>query len=132
MHLTFQHGPRFAAALFIIALSGCATAVDVDRTKKVSNVCPVHRKLMEKRTVELLYGFMYSPPFSAEVEERAKATQFPFAETVAISFESRDDIKPHYARVYICPDCVAAHHKHRYGEEANQSPQPPQASGPRG
>src|SRR5262245_46345176 len=105
-----------AALGFGVALAGCASHVDLDKTKSVSNVCPVHHKLMEKHVVPLQYGFLYSPPFSAEVEERTKATQFPFAETVAISFESRNDANPHFARVYICSDCVAAQDKHRYGE----------------
>lgn len=79
----------------------------VDETKDVSDICPVHQRKMEATRVPIQNGML--APMVVPWEVRQK--EFPFAQKYSGSGCMWADYQPTHAKIYVCPDCVAAEKK---------------------
>jgi hypothetical protein len=113
----------------LVLLTSCAKIVD--ETKGVSNICPLHRAHMEKRNVEIAYG--YTRPTSAAAAaiadfNRQKLSLFPFGETEATGACEVPAGGPHFVRIFVCRECVVAAEAWRKARQANKAPEPTSGS----
>ena len=120
---------RCVILLAACALAGCAKVFD--ETRGISNVCPVHHVMMDRKKVPVVDGRIFVRETlvgtrlagSVSAYSQLKKEQFPFADSkVGISDEERD--APAEAWLYVCRSCVAARAKWVSAKMANKAPEP--------
>jgi hypothetical protein len=119
-------------SLFIFAcfiFSGCAK--DIDRTVGKLDICPVHQVKMERRRVEIQYGYVqpslsYVKLWSPIWADYAKSepSLFPFGQTGTHIATERNWRSPKFAIMYVCPVCGQEAVKWWQVHKPNQSTDP--------
>ena len=94
-----------------ILLTGCTRVLD--RTKGISNICPVHHVAMEVRSRPIIYGLTLGSGPSTEIQaigmefQQVQPRLFPFAlqdSSAGGCVVKKEKIE----RFYVCAECVAA------------------------
>jgi hypothetical protein len=120
-----------ATVLGFALLASCASVRDDqgklkivgDLTKGVSAICPLHHKRMTKTPAVVMYGWLPSQDRLASLAEynAAKASRFPFGETVYVTSKPNDVIGIDHVLLYVCDECLrvgdAWRKEWRYGKK---------------
>lgn len=68
--------------------------------------CKIHQRVLEKKRVKIIYGLVAGTPKCSPDYLRARNTQFPHTDDVALGGCS---VRPQkYRPRMICPDCIEA------------------------
>jgi hypothetical protein len=89
-----------------VSLGGCASRTLDYTTAAQSATCELHRRQMTTTSVPLLTGTGRSRPTP---EEAASERLFPHSDGPVRTGSCIPFCETH-ARIYVCPDCVAARH----------------------
>jgi hypothetical protein len=98
---------RFTSLAWIalaVGVGGCASTTLDYTTSAQSAICELHRRQMTATSVPLLTGTGLSRPTP---EEAASERLFPHSDS-PVRTPYCIPVRETHARIYVCPDCVAA------------------------